>query len=215
MHVRERKLTLYVRALLPDSDCSASLLMMTDMAPDVITEFIAANKEAAAGAGMGALVDRRTWVSTAPVDSSNTRRASTWHAPDAYAFGVILYEVLTLQKPWRGLGRQAMWSSVCRGERPSVTAADEAAAPAGYIALMHELWAHDAVERPPFVEALRRLRAIAGQHSLERPRRVQTKSRPGPAGRRVEAADDLADDERNPTVSLAAWAAQTKEISGP
>ena len=53
-----------------------------------------------------------------------------------------------------------IWLRVEKGERPPVTAADEAAAPEGYVALMREMWHQDPVARPTFAEALRRLEAM-------------------------------------------------------
>ena len=107
---------------------------------------------------------RHTWVSSVPVDDASSgggsRRASSWHGPDAYAFGIICWQMLSLQRPWRKMSREAMWTSVRKGQRPPVTAEDEAAAPPGYIALMRELWHQDPVERPTFAEALRRLEAM-------------------------------------------------------
>ena len=72
----------------------------------------------------------------------------------------MLWEVLTLKTPWSGMGANEIWLRVQSGERPTVTAADDAAAPNGYIALMRELWEQDPVARPTFAEALRRLRAM-------------------------------------------------------
>ena len=97
-----------------------------------------------------------------------------WHAPDAFAFGIICWQMLTLQRPWRRVSREAMWTRVRRGQRPPVTEEDEAGAPEGYVALMRELWHQDPVERPTFAEALRRLRAMVGrqqQATRRRPRR--------------------------------------------
>lgn len=130
------------------------------MSPALIAEF-SGHAGGRATPRVGAA--RHMWVSSVPVvndDPSWGRRASTWHGPDAYAMGIIFWEVCTLQMPWRGLSREAMWVSVRRGERPPVAAADTAAAPEGYLPLMRELWHQDPVERPTFAEALRRLRAM-------------------------------------------------------
>ena len=126
-----------------------------------------------------------------PSSGGGSRRASAWHGPDAYAFGIICWQMLTLQRPWRKMSREAMWSSVRKGQRPPVTAEDEAAAPPGYTALMRELWAHDPVERPTFAEALRRLRALD----------VPTMAPPSaPASSGAAVADD---ERREPTLTVA------------
>ena len=59
------------------------------------------------------------------------RSLATWHAPDSYAFGVVLWQVLTLRQPWAGVAvMHEIWIRVQRGERPPVTAADAAGASA-------------------------------------------------------------------------------------
>ena len=95
------------------------------------------------------------------VSSGGKRSLATWHAPDSYAFGVVLWELLTLQQPWEGMGAHEMWLRVRQGERPTLTAADVNGAPEGYVALMRELWHQDPVARPAFAEALRRAREEA------------------------------------------------------
>ena len=92
--------------------------------------------------------------------SGGKRSLATWHAPDSYAFGVVLWELLTLEQPWEGMGANEMWLRVQRGERPALTAADVDGAPEGYVALMRELWHQDPVARPTFAEALQRLRVM-------------------------------------------------------
>ena len=94
------------------------------------------------------------------------RSKSSWHAPDAYAFGVILWEVLTLRVPWAPeTFPHRIWRRVQAGERPELAAADLEGAPEGYAALMRELWAQDPVVRPTFAEALRRLEAMHAVHA--------------------------------------------------
>ena len=74
---------------------------------------------------------------------------------------MILYEVLTLRAPWAGESfATALWAKVRAGERPAMTADEEAIAPEGYVALMRELWAQDPVARPMFVDTLQRLTAL-------------------------------------------------------
>ena len=89
------------------------------------------------------------------------RSLATWHAPDSYAFGVVLWEVCTLRRPWAGVvAAHQIWLRVEKGERPPVTDADVDGAPEGYLALMRELWHQDPVARPTFAEARRRLEAM-------------------------------------------------------
>ena len=92
---------------------------------------------------------------------SSGRKVSTWHAPDAYSFGVIMWEILTLKVPWEGFAMRDIWTRVKKGERPPLTAEDEASAPEGYVALLKQLWAQDPVERPTFEAAFGQLRRMA------------------------------------------------------
>ena len=139
------------------------------MSPALIKEFSAhmVGRGRAAPEGTG----RHTWISSVPVEDGpsssggGSRRASAWHGPDAYAFGVILWEMLTLKRPFEGRSQHEIWLLVRQGSRPHVTPAEASAAPAGYLALMRELWAQDPVERPTFAEALRRLSVMAEQYA--------------------------------------------------
>ena len=107
-----------------------------------------------------------------PENITGRRPLGIWHAPDAYAFGIVLWEVLTLSDPWFhtvNTTREAvrdMWAGVQRGWRPVVPEAAVAAAPDGFVPLMRELWAQDPVARPTFAEALTRLRGML-QKTLE------------------------------------------------
>ena len=85
-----------------------------------------------------------------------------WVSGDSFVQGnVLLWEALTLRRPWAGVVvAHQIWVRVQNGERPPLTAADAARAPAGYAALVRELWHQDPVARPTFAEALRRLRAM-------------------------------------------------------
>ena len=102
--------------------------------------------------------ERRVRGSDGRSRSDGKRSLSAWHAVDAYSFGIVLWEVLTLAQPWaEETFIHKLWAKVRQGERPPVTAADEASAPEGYVALMRELWAQDPVVRPSFETALARL----------------------------------------------------------
>ena len=78
--------------------------------------------------------------------------------------GVILWEVLTLRKPWAGWKNFDLWCEVQRGGRPEVRADEKAGAPKGYIELMNKMWQHDAARRPHFRHALDALNKIMMKH---------------------------------------------------
>ena len=52
------------------------------------------------------------------------RSLATWHAPDSYAFGVVLWEVCTLRRPWAGvLAAHQIWLRVEKGAAAAPAAA--------------------------------------------------------------------------------------------
>ena len=93
--------------------------------------------------------------------SDGKRSLLTWYAPDAYAFAVICWEVLTLRSPWAGVGfAHVIFKKVQQGERPEITLEDEEGAPPGFVTFIRELWAQDPLERPTFDASVRRLTAM-------------------------------------------------------
>ena len=98
--------------------------------------------------------------------SSRARLLNSWHAPDAYAYGVIMWEVLTLRIPWSehgGFGMRSfkkMWTKVRRGERPKVHKDEVRRAPEKFMHLLNRMWAQNPVARPTFDEALRHLQGM-------------------------------------------------------
>ena len=68
-----------------------------------------------------------------------------------------------MRRPWKGLSMHALWGKVQRGERPAFSKAEAAKAPAGYVALMQELWDQDPVTRPTFEVSFKRLTQLKEQ----------------------------------------------------
>ena len=100
------------------------------------------------------------------------RKINTWHGPDAYAFGIIMWEVMTLQPVWEGLGTEAMWSRVLDGRRPNVDSEHASTVPARYLELMREQWAADPEERPSFAETYKRLNRLCRRAGADTPPRA-------------------------------------------
>ena len=130
-------------------------VMEVEKAGEVDGESSAVDAEAAAAAAAAQeqALNRPT--------SGGSRPLCIFHAADAFAFGVIMYECLALRLPWEGRLVRDVWARVQNRERPRVTADDERAAPAGYVQLMREMWAHDPRVRPTFKETLARLKRIS------------------------------------------------------
>ena len=66
---------------------------------------------------------------------------------DVYAYGMIVFEVLTGDNPWRGLNQMQIMMQVCiKKERPTI----DVDAPADLVALMRRSWDHEPDARPDF-----------------------------------------------------------------
>ena len=66
---------------------------------------------------------------------------------DVYAYGMIVFEVLTGENPWRGLNQMQIMMQVCiKKERPTI----DVDAPADLAALMRRCWDHEPDARPTF-----------------------------------------------------------------
>ncbi|KAL4441802.1 hypothetical protein ABPG77_003718 [Micractinium sp. CCAP 211/92] len=89
-------------------------------------------------------------------------------ASDVFAFGVVLFEMLTWRLPWEGVSTFKIALLVLQGERPQVPPYEALPGPdtasfAGldaYVQLMRDCWAQEPYERPTFKEIVPRLRAL-------------------------------------------------------
>ena len=74
---------------------------------------------------------------------------------DVYAYGMIVFEVLTGDNPWRGLNQMQIMMQVCiKKERPTI----DVDAPADLVALMRRSWDHEPDARPDFAAIKAELR---------------------------------------------------------
>ena len=73
---------------------------------------------------------------------------------DVYAFGILMWEVLTRELPFGGMGAGAIRAAVLSGERPEVPLS----CPTGLGDLMRDCWEEDPAQRPECSAILQRLK---------------------------------------------------------
>eukprot|EP01121_Diplochlamys_sp_Union-15-3_P006169 TRINITY_DN16677_c0_g1_i1.p1 TRINITY_DN16677_c0_g1~~TRINITY_DN16677_c0_g1_i1.p1 ORF type:complete len:145 (+),score=13.32 TRINITY_DN16677_c0_g1_i1:14-448(+) len=77
-------------------------------------------------------------------------------ASDVFSYSIILWELITREKPWEGLDRMAILNRVKLGERLVIPAC-----PAFYRNLICRSWAQDPEKRPTFKEIVEILEEIS------------------------------------------------------
>ena len=75
---------------------------------------------------------------------------------DVYAFGVVLWEMVTCEKPWAGKTVTSISKRVAKGERPSLPAD----CTGEYCKLIEDCWSQDPTDRPTFAFIQHRLRKL-------------------------------------------------------
>jgi hypothetical protein len=99
-------------------------------------------------------------------NNSRSKRHST--AGDVFAYGVVLWELMTWQFPWEGYDASEIADAVGRGERLRVPRREEMPGPDGgefggydgYVRLMEKCWAQKAGDRPGFGDIIGDIRKI-------------------------------------------------------
>ena len=72
---------------------------------------------------------------------------------DVYALGIMMYEILSMQEPFKGLSREILARKVCGGDRPPLDQLPSDTPPA-VCPLMERCWDNDRDNRPSVVECL-------------------------------------------------------------
>lgn len=83
----------------------------------------------------------------------NTRTRS--YASDVYSFGMVLWEILTMDVPWAGeIYPQDIMTRVLNGERPVIPED----APQDMAAIVRSCWVNESEERPKASDLMARMR---------------------------------------------------------
>jgi hypothetical protein len=139
---------------------SMTLLVGADWTPK-LAGFEHACVMGRSGEANGAIGNPR-WMSPQSIDGT-----APTPADDMYSFGMVLFELLTLQLPWGDAAPWAVVTEIQAGRRPVVPPAAQLGlrpTPSGldaYVALMQRCWAQQPQDRPSFEQIMAELRAIA------------------------------------------------------
>uniref|UniRef100_A0A8C5WFA1 Protein kinase domain-containing protein n=1 Tax=Leptobrachium leishanense TaxID=445787 RepID=A0A8C5WFA1_9ANUR len=82
---------------------------------------------------------------------------------DTYSYGVVLWEMLTREVPFKGLeGLQVAWLVVEKNERLTIPSS----CPRSFAVLMRQCWEADAKERPSFKQIISNLESMSNDSKL-------------------------------------------------
>ncbi|KAK5868626.1 hypothetical protein PBY51_009623 [Eleginops maclovinus] len=83
---------------------------------------------------------------------------------DVYSFGIVIWEILTQQKPYAGCSMTTVLLNVSHGKRPSVELIPESKPPEcdQMIGIMKHCWDQDLRKRPQFSDTVKETEALSG-----------------------------------------------------
>jgi len=97
------------------------------------------------------------WMAPEMLDDQQTITS----AADTYSFGMVLFELLTRQIPFKGLTGLQITRNLDKGIRPTIPTEIECPSikgcPVGYLDLMMECWAQDPKQRPSLSNIVQRI----------------------------------------------------------
>ncbi|KAJ3100806.1 copper transport protein ctr1 [Phlyctochytrium planicorne] len=104
----------------------------------------------------GAILGTLQWLS--PEHLTGKDIPSTTKS-DVYAFGVIMWEVGSRKKPWKGVPFRKIVENVLRGDRPPIPT--DVVWNQDFQDLLHNCWAQDPLMRPEFARVVKQLKKIS------------------------------------------------------
>ena len=125
---------------------------------------------------------------------------------DIFSFGVVMWECLSEQQPWRGFDSASIFEQVKQGKRCDDGTNQGTNGPDGFVKLIHECWKQRSDARPIITYVGNRLREIMEQYVCEK-----RESRKGSLAGNVVISDDSED--TTTTVSIEMSEVVSKESS--
>eukprot|EP00299_Pterocystis_sp_00344_P010669 c4830_g1_i1.p1 GENE.c4830_g1_i1~~c4830_g1_i1.p1 ORF type:complete len:899 (-),score=231.49 c4830_g1_i1:91-2415(-) len=87
---------------------------------------------------------------------------------DVYAYGVLLWEIMTCRQPWGDMDKDMIYEQVIQGNRPEITPEDRVGVPSGFERLLAQCWDGTPSVRPEFKDIIVRLDEIFQQEGFDR-----------------------------------------------
>jgi serine/threonine protein kinase len=142
-------------------DIKCDNLLLDDRDRVLVSDFgiskSSANATATVGgaAGGAGIKGSAPWMAPEALEGGATTRAG-----DVYAFGIVMWEILSRKIPWEGMQVPQIARAVCDKppphNRPPLDVVSSKC-PKAILELMQECWTHDTTARPSFADIARRL----------------------------------------------------------
>jgi ankyrin repeat protein/serine/threonine protein kinase len=147
---------------------------------------------ARSAASSGAVANNPRWLAPELLTDTELGESHYTTKTDVYAFGMVMFELLTWREPFRNTGHWEIINKVGKGERPvipprlpGVANDNEIFIQGGvmeeYVQLMNRCWAQDPAARPEFEEIHPQLEKMLVQH-IQNVRAIRERENGGGVG---------------------------------